>query len=114
MALSPFGMVCTCRFNVSGALHTLHSECQVGFFLEPLNHNAEKYSYTLLIVYAYSCRSLDSNAYLRILPNYCATYLPIAIVMIANPLLYASSSKDVTLQAARALGQFTSRYLQNS
>ncbi|XP_059480855.1 G-protein coupled receptor 143-like [Neocloeon triangulifer] len=56
-----------------------------------------------------NCHSLDSNAFARILPNYCATYFPIAIIMIANPVLYAASSKDVTLQAARVLGQFTSR-----
>jgi ocular albinism type 1 protein len=52
---------------------------------------------------------LESNVYARILPNYCATYIPIALVMILNPVLYNSSSKDVELMAARVLGQFTSK-----
>jgi ocular albinism type 1 protein len=57
----------------------------------------------------YSCHNLGPNAYIRILPNYCATYLPIAVVMVVNPLLYSSSSQDVEITAARALGQFTSK-----
>ncbi|XP_065332413.1 G-protein coupled receptor 143-like [Cloeon dipterum] len=64
---------------------------------------------SILYVPKENCHSLESNAYLRILPNYCATYLPIAAVMIVNPILYAATSKDVTMQAARVLGQITSR-----
>ncbi|KAF4524261.1 hypothetical protein B566_EDAN008809 [Ephemera danica] len=64
---------------------------------------------SILYVPNADCHNLGSNAFVRILPNYCATYLPIAIVMVANPLLYSSSSKDVQLIASRALGQFTNK-----
>ncbi|GLV34126.1 hypothetical protein CBL_00055 [Carabus blaptoides fortunei] len=50
-----------------------------------------------------------STALLRILPNYFATYLPIAVVMIANPVLYKSSTRDMECLITSSMGQFTSR-----
>ncbi|CAG4989476.1 unnamed protein product [Parnassius apollo] len=57
------------------------------------------------------CHNLKTvtSAFLRILPNYCATYLPIAIVMIANPVLYILASKEVETTVALPLAQFTSK-----
>lgn len=46
-----------------------------------------------------------SSALIRILPNYCATYVPIAIVMIANPIIYTLSSKNVEMAIALPLAQ---------
>ncbi|XP_047115821.1 G-protein coupled receptor 143-like [Schistocerca piceifrons] len=46
---------------------------------------------------------------LRILPNYIATYAPMAVVMIANPILYVSTTRDVENVIARSLSQFTSK-----
>lgn len=46
---------------------------------------------------------------LRILPNYLATYIPICIVMVANPWLYRQSTKDMEKIITSASGQFTSR-----
>lgn len=50
-----------------------------------------------------------STALLRILPNYIVTYVPILIVMIANPILYRSSTKDMEFLITSSLGQLTSR-----
>ncbi|KAJ8974666.1 hypothetical protein NQ317_011983 [Molorchus minor] len=46
---------------------------------------------------------------LHILPNYIATYTPIATVMIANPYLYHHSTKDMENIITSTSGQFTSR-----
>ncbi|CAH1979512.1 unnamed protein product [Acanthoscelides obtectus] len=50
-----------------------------------------------------------SHAVLRILPNYFATYVPITVVMIANPLLYRYSTEDLQAIITSTTGQFTSR-----
>ncbi|RZB39866.1 G-protein coupled receptor 143 [Asbolus verrucosus] len=50
-----------------------------------------------------------TTAVLRILPNYIATYIPIATVMVANPCLYHHSSRDMEYIITSASGQFTSR-----
>ncbi|XP_026495295.2 G-protein coupled receptor 143-like [Vanessa tameamea] len=50
-----------------------------------------------------------STAILRILPNYCATYLPIAIVMVVNPVIYLLASKNIEMAVALPLAQFTSK-----
>lgn len=50
-----------------------------------------------------------STALMRILPNYIVTYVPILIVMIANPVLYRSSTKDMEFLITSSLGQLTSR-----
>ncbi|KRT78861.1 hypothetical protein AMK59_7044, partial [Oryctes borbonicus] len=49
-----------------------------------------------------------SMAILRILPNYFATYLPITLVMIVNPILYNSATKDMERVITSLSGQFTS------
>lgn len=58
-----------------------------------------------------SCHTSSSlsEAVKRILPNYCATYLPIALVMIANPCLYKASSKEMQSVIITTSGQFTTR-----
>ncbi|CAH0554404.1 unnamed protein product [Brassicogethes aeneus] len=52
--------------------------------------------------------SLQAAIY-RILPNYIATYAPIATVMIANPVLYKYSVKDMRQIITSTSGQFTSK-----
>ncbi|XP_033225332.1 G-protein coupled receptor 143-like [Belonocnema kinseyi] len=58
-----------------------------------------------------NCHSLTSlsTALLRILPNYCVTYVLLAIVMLVNPVLYISSSKDLKNAVTCSLAQMTSR-----
>ena len=58
-----------------------------------------------------SCHNLTSlsTAVLRILPNYCATYVLLAVVMIVNPVLYVGSTKDLQNAVTCSLAQFTGR-----
>ncbi|CAH4029649.1 G-protein coupled receptor 143-like isoform X1 [Pieris brassicae] len=58
-----------------------------------------------------TCHNLTSlsNVLLRILPNYCATYVPIALVMVINPIIYILAGKKVELTVALPLAQFTSK-----
>lgn len=49
-----------------------------------------------------------ASAYLRILPNYLMTYGPMVTVMIANPVLYFSASKEVDRQLVARYSQMTS------
>lgn len=57
----------------------------------------------------FRCHNLTSvtSALYKILPNYCATYVPIAIVMIVNPVMYMLSSKNVEMAVALPLAQVT-------
>ncbi|XP_053592865.1 G-protein coupled receptor 143 [Microplitis demolitor] len=48
-------------------------------------------------------------AILRILPNYCVTYLLLGIVMIVNPVLYISSTKDLQNAVICSMAQMTGR-----
>ncbi|CAG5089917.1 Similar to GPR143: G-protein coupled receptor 143 (Homo sapiens) [Cotesia congregata] len=50
-----------------------------------------------------------STAILRILPNYCVTYLLLGIVMIVNPVLYVSSTKDLQNAVTCSMAQMTGR-----
>lgn len=50
-----------------------------------------------------------STAIFRILPNYFATYIPIAVVMLANPCLYRHSTNDMEKIIMSTSGQFTTR-----
>ncbi|KAF2882378.1 hypothetical protein ILUMI_23798 [Ignelater luminosus] len=45
----------------------------------------------------------------RLLPNYVATYIPITLVMILNPILYLRSCKDMERIITCSSGQFTKR-----
>ncbi|XP_068629810.1 G-protein coupled receptor 143-like isoform X2 [Battus philenor] len=58
-----------------------------------------------------TCHNLKTvtNAFFRILPNYCATYVPIAMVMIVNPILYILAGKGVEVSVSLPLAQFTSK-----
>lgn len=58
-----------------------------------------------------SCHTSSSlsDAVSRILPNYLATYVAIATVMIANPCLYRCSTRDMERIITTSSGQFTSR-----
>ncbi|XP_011506288.1 PREDICTED: G-protein coupled receptor 143-like [Ceratosolen solmsi marchali] len=66
---------------------------------------------TILYVPDANCHSLTSlsSTILRILPNYCATYVLLAIVMIVNPVLYMSSTKDMKKVVICSMAQMTSR-----
>ncbi|XP_072943550.1 G-protein coupled receptor 143-like [Epargyreus clarus] len=66
---------------------------------------------SILYVPNAECHNLTSvtSALYKILPNYCATYLPIAMVMIVNPIMYVLSSKNVEMAIALPLAQFTSK-----
>ncbi|CAH1156202.1 unnamed protein product [Phaedon cochleariae] len=58
-----------------------------------------------------NCHTSSSlkSAILRILPNYIATYIPIATIMVANPCLYRHSVKDMERIITTTSGQITSR-----
>ncbi|XP_045491369.1 G-protein coupled receptor 143-like [Colias croceus] len=58
-----------------------------------------------------TCHNLTSlsSVLLRILPNYCATYVPIALVMILNPIIYMMAGKNIEMAIALPLAQFTSK-----
>ncbi|XP_026686230.1 G-protein coupled receptor 143-like [Diaphorina citri] len=51
----------------------------------------------------------EAEALRRILPNYAATYLIIAAVMILNPIIYWRSDSLVKLNISRQLNQYTYR-----
>lgn len=59
----------------------------------------------------FSCHNLTSlsTAILRILPNYCATYVLLAVVMIMNPVLYFASTRDLETAVSCSLAQITGR-----
>ncbi|KAK7068804.1 hypothetical protein SK128_003852 [Halocaridina rubra] len=63
----------------------------------------------LLILYLpdLNCHSQAVNPYLRFLPNYMSTFLPIVIVMIGNPILYCLAFSRVEKQIMSARGRFT-------
>lgn len=58
-----------------------------------------------------SCHNLTSlsSAILRILPNYFATYVLLTVVMIANPILYVASTRDLETVVLHSMAQMTSR-----
>ncbi|XP_006613668.1 G-protein coupled receptor 143-like isoform X2 [Apis dorsata] len=66
---------------------------------------------TILYVPDANCHNLTSlsTAILRILPNYCATYVLLAVVMIVNPLLYFGSTRDLQTAVTCSLAQITGR-----
>lgn len=93
--------------------HLIHSRCKVRLLqtsqLSPYTHlksNDNKYK-----IISYSCHNLTSlsSAVLRILPNYCATYVLLAIVMIANPILYVASTRDLEIAVLHSMAQMTGR-----
>ncbi|XP_054011433.1 G-protein coupled receptor 143-like [Hylaeus anthracinus] len=58
-----------------------------------------------------NCHNLTSlsTAILRILPNYCATYVLLTVVMIVNPVLYFASTRDLQTAVSCSLAQITGR-----
>lgn len=66
---------------------------------------------TILYIPDGDCHDISkfSTAILRVLPNYCVTYLPMILVMIMNPVLYSLSSKEIDKQLSLRLNQVTSR-----
>ncbi|XP_069689266.1 G-protein coupled receptor 143-like [Periplaneta americana] len=67
----------------------------------------------LLILYVpdANCHNINtlSGALTHILPNYCATLLPMFVIMIANPALYCCSTQDVKKNVFLRLGQITQK-----
>ncbi|XP_014231817.1 G-protein coupled receptor 143-like [Trichogramma pretiosum] len=66
---------------------------------------------TILYVPNANCYDITSlsSTILRILPNYLATYGLLAVVMVANPLLYLSTTKDLKNVVTRTMAQMTGR-----
>ncbi|XP_043272094.1 G-protein coupled receptor 143-like [Venturia canescens] len=66
---------------------------------------------TILYIPDANCHNLTSlsTAILRILPNYCATYVLLAAVMIVNPALYVSSTRNLQDAVNCSLSQVTGR-----
>lgn len=48
------------------------------------------------------------TALTRVLPNYCATYLPIILVMVINPVLYHNASHTIDMEGANGHVRHTS------
>lgn len=65
----------------------------------------------IFIIISCHCGS-PSTVLLRILPNYLATYFPLATVMLLNPFLYLSLSNDVKISITRSTSQFTNKERQ--
>lgn len=63
----------------------------------------------LLLLYLpdLNCHSNSVNPYLRFLPNYLSTFVPIVVVMIANPILYRLAFSRVERQIMSTRGRFT-------
>ena len=99
--LPPGGLDFTSDFNRNGFILAVPSGCQVIWSFLRTNQD----------ILCCSCHTTTSlkTAVVRILPNYVATYVPIATVMIANPCLYHKSSRDMEQIITSASGQFTSR-----
>jgi len=55
------------------------------------------------------CHNLgpEESAFVRILPNYLLTYLPMVTVMVVNPILYLCSISAVTSLISQGLAQYT-------
>ncbi|XP_058791604.1 G-protein coupled receptor 143-like [Phymastichus coffea] len=66
---------------------------------------------SILYVPDANCHNVTTlpSAILRVLPNYLATYVLLAIVMIVNPVLYISSSRDLKNVVACSMAQMTGR-----
>ncbi|RLU14931.1 hypothetical protein DMN91_012818 [Ooceraea biroi] len=58
-----------------------------------------------------NCHGLTSlsSALLRILPNYCVTYMLLAVVMIVNPILYVASTRNLQSAVLHSMAQMTGR-----
>lgn len=67
-------------------------------------------NFTILHIFC-SCHDIDTllGALTHIFPNYCATFLPMAAIMIVNPILYCCSTQDVRFMISVRLGQYTQR-----
>ncbi|XP_055591573.1 G-protein coupled receptor 143-like [Uranotaenia lowii] len=65
---------------------------------------------TVLYIPDADCHNIHdiSTAYLRILPNYITTYGPMIAVMVANPVLYFTASREVDRQLVARFSQMTS------
>lgn len=63
----------------------------------------------LLILYLpdLNCHSTNVNPYIRFLPNYLSTFIPIVVVMIGNPVFYCLVFSRVEKQIMSARGRFT-------
>lgn len=95
-------LVDTRSFHSYRVIVAVRSGCEVNQFSFSLKGSIKK---------CFSCHTSSSlrTAIYRILPNYIATYVPIATVMIANPCLYKDSIRDMQRIITSTSGQFTSR-----
>jgi ocular albinism type 1 protein len=69
------------------------------------------YIHIHIYFFFFSCYDIEtlSGTLTHILPNYCATFLPMAAIMIINPILYCSSTQDARFIISVRLGQYTEK-----
>lgn len=62
-----------------------------------------------------SCHTFNDmfSALTRVLPNYFATYLPILLVMLINPILYHSASNNIEMDMASGSSQVSAHLLED-
>lgn len=88
-------------------------ECTICYHIIAWLSPAVLTSVGLLILYVphANCHDIDtlSGALAHIFPNYCATFFPMAAIMIVNPILYFCSTQDVRFIISVRLGQYTQR-----
>ncbi|CAG0914924.1 unnamed protein product [Notodromas monacha] len=56
----------------------------------------------------FNCHRGEPNGYLYVLPNYISTYLPVLVVMVANPIIYKIAFGQVEIYVAQTRGIITS------
>lgn len=85
--------------------------CSCWFQFSSYVHNYAQILNFIILHFFYSCHDIDtmSGALTHIFPNYCATFFPMAVIMIVNPILYCCSTQDVRFIISVRLGQYTQR-----
>lgn len=92
----------------------IYTRCKVSFCFDSMACHDVTHCYFFKVSRHFSfpsCHNLTSlsTVTLRILPNYCATYVLLAAVMIVNPVLYFASTRDLQTAVTCSLAQITSR-----
>ncbi|XP_021931693.1 G-protein coupled receptor 143-like isoform X2 [Zootermopsis nevadensis] len=89
------------------------SECPICYHITAWLSPALLTSAGLFVLYAPDANCHDvstlSGALTHIMPNYGATFLPMAAIMIVNPILYCCSTQDVKFIISVRLGQYTQK-----
>lgn len=107
------GMGSTSCHNKHRIIYSLYTQCYVSIVTPQFwTYRTIRIS-SLKYLICFSCHNLTSisSAIFKILPNYCATYLPIAIIMIVNPVMYVLASKNIEMAVALPLAQVGLHFL---